>query len=241
MNEGSSDTAAATAQLAQLERFLGEDSGVEGRRLGAGYQATVDLYETPCGDVVVKRARGPGLWRRLGESRLRREHEIYELLNGIAGVPRCLGLLDGKHLVLEYIPGDSYRHKQYQLDDRDRFFDRLLTTIEAMHVAGVAHGDLKRKDNLLVGPDERPYLIDFGLAVMHTGTGRPFEKSFFDWIRQYDYNAWIKHKYQRRVDAISTEDERYYRPMRLERIARAIRVLWQKLTLRRFRMRNRVR
>ena len=27
-----------------------------------------------------------------------------------------------------------------------------------MHAAGVAHGDLKRKDNIIVGPGERPYL-----------------------------------------------------------------------------------
>ena len=37
--------------------------------------------------------------------------------------------------------------------DRERFFARLLDTVKAMHAAGVAHGDLKRK-----------YATAFGIA-----------------------------------------------------------------------------
>ena len=227
-------------QLQQIKAYLDAHPEVEGEALGAGYQATTELYRTPLGDFVIKRARGPFLWKRFGESGLRRERDIYERVRSVTGIPRCIGLLDSKHLVLEHIPGDSYRRRQYELEDRPRFFDRLLKTIEDMHAAGVAHGDLKRKDNLLVGPDERPYLIDFGLAFA-TGSGRFFEKSFFEWVKQYDYNAWIKHKYQRSVEDISADDAKYYRPMKVELMARAIRLVWQKLTFRRYRTRNRVR
>ncbi len=233
-------TSSDSIQLEKIKVYLDDHPEVEGVALGAGYQATAELYRTPLGDFVVKRARGPFFWRRFGESGLRRERDIYERVRTVTGIPRCIGLLDSKHLVLEHIPGDSYRNRQYELQDRDRFFERLLTTIEDMHAAGVAHGDLKRKDNLLVGPDERPFLIDFGLAFA-TDSGIPFEKSFFEWVKQYDYNAWIKHKYQRRVEDISTDDAKYYRPMRLESLARGIRLLWQKLTFRRYRTRNRIR
>jgi len=225
--------------LDRLRNYLAENPAVRGSRLGAGYQAWVELFETPFGNYVVKRAHGPFFWRRLGVRALRRERDIYERLRDVQGVPRCFGLLDEKHLVLEHVPGDSFRRRQHELLDRSRFFVRLLDTLKSMHAAGVAHGDLKRKDNLLVGPDERPYLIDFGLAYTSSDRTRRFDRVLFDWVKQYDYNAWIKHKYQRRVDSITPDDARYYRPMKLERLARTIRLVWQKLTFRRYRTRHR--
>jgi serine/threonine protein kinase len=148
-------------------------------------------------------------------------------------------MLNGKELVLEYINGDSYRHHQHELNDRDLFFARLLKTLQDIHAAGVAHGDLKRKDNLLVGPDERPFIIDFGLASIRHTPAKRLNRFYFDWKKKYDYNAWIKHKYQGRLELIAAEDLCYNRPMKLEQIARGIRVVWQKITLRRFRTRHR--
>ena len=240
MTDSTAKTSSDSNQLESIKAYLDDHPEIEGVPLGAGYQGTADLYRTPLGDFVIKRARGPFFWRHLGERGLRRERDIYERVRAVVGIPRCIGLLDSKHLVLEHIPGESYRKRQYELIDRERFFERLFTSIEDLHAAGVAHGDLKRKDNLLVGPDERPFLIDFGLAFA-TDSGRLFEKRAFEWVKQYDYNAWIKHKYQGRIDDISPEDAKYYRPMKLELIARGIRRLWQKLTFRRYRKRNRVR
>ena len=119
------------------------------------------------------------------------------------------------------------------------FFTRLLETLKEMHAAGVAHGDLKRKDNFLVGPDERPFLVDFGLACALDESGQRLNRLLFEWEKQYDYNAWIKHKYHRRVDAIVPEDRQFYQPQKLDQFARGVRVLWQKITLRRLRRRTR--
>ncbi len=240
VKSGDAEHSSSFSQLDQLRTYLAENPDLSGSPLGAGYQASVELYETPLGNFVVKRARGPFFWRRLGETALRREREIYARLRDVQGVPECLGMLDDKHLVLEHVPGDSYRQRQHELRNRDLFFLRLLETLKDIHAAGIAHGDLKRKDNLLVGPDERPFLIDFGLACVRSESGPRLEKLFFEWVKQYDYNAWIKHKYKRRVDAIAPEDARYYRPMKLELVARGIRTLWQKITLRRFRTRHRL-
>ena len=239
VNANDEERSSDPVRLDQLKTYISDETDVSGSRLGAGYQATVKLYETPLGNYVVKTARGPFFWRRLGELSLRREHAIYERLRDVQGIPYCLGLLDNKHLVLEHIPGDSYRQLQNMLDNRVLFFERFLKTIKDMHAAGVAHGDLKRKDNFLVGPDERPFVIDFGLARIRPDPGRRMGRMLFEWVKQYDYNAWIKHKYLRRVDNIAPEDTGYYRPMKLERIARSIRVFWQKITLRRFRTRHR--
>ena len=203
--------------------------------LGSGYQASIYLYRGPAGEFVIKEALGSMLRRRFSEASIRREEQVYRRLSGVPGIPRCFGLLDGKFLVLEYIPGDSYRKLEHRLGDRERFFANLLVTLNGMHEAGVAHGDLKRKDNILVGPDHEPYVIDFGIAIV-ADDRRGF---VFDSIRQADRNAWIKHKYQGRTENLSAEDREIYKPMVLETVARAIRVFWQKLTLRRWRKRNR--
>jgi len=239
VNTGGTERLRDSVQLDQLKIYLTELPDVTGLRLGAGYQASVELFKTPLGNYAVKKARGPFFWRRLGEISIRREHKIYERLQAVQGVPRCLGLLDNRHLVLEHISGDSYRERQHVLENRELFFARLLKTLKDMHACGVAHGDLKRKDNFLVGPEERPFVIDFGLACVLRKSAQPMNKFLFEWAKQYDYNAWIKHKYQRRVDAIAPDDIELYRPMRLEKIARSIRVLWQKVTLRRLRRRHR--
>ena len=207
-----------------------------GERLGAGYQAIVELYRSPYGDVVIKSAHERSLLGLVGRHALEREHRVYSRLAGVPGVPRCHGLLDGRHLVLEHVAGPPLRAHEARLRDHEAFFAALLESILAMHAAGVAHGDLKRKDNIVVGPDERPYIIDFGIARLAEaapeGRGRVFE-----WVRQMDYNAWIKLKYRRRMSDLSPEDAARYRPLVLERVARWIRIPWQKLTFRRPRKR----
>ena len=203
----------------------------------SGYQASIYRYSSPDGEFVIKEALGSFLRRKFSEASVRREAEVYARLRNVPGIPRCFGLLDNRYLVLEYVPGDSYRRLEHEIQNRDRFFSRLLDTLNGMHEAGVAHGDLKRKDNILVGPEEQPFVIDFGIAIL-AGNRRGF---LFETIKQADRNAWIKHKYQGRERALSAEDREIYRPMILESAARAIRVAWQRLTLRRWRKRNRIR
>ena len=217
-----------------------------GRKLGSGYQASAHLYKTSAGDVVVKQPHRGGPLGALWRSLLRREQAVYERLDGIAGIPRSFGLV-GDGLALEYVAGPSLREHEARLEDREAFFARLLTTIEAMHAAGVAHGDLKRKDNIIVASGERPYLIDFGIAVRRSGRNGWFNRLVFEHIEQMDLNAWVKLKYGRRIDpeterdVLSAEDAAMYRPLLIERLARAVRVPWQAITLRRPRQRWRAR
>jgi predicted Ser/Thr protein kinase len=238
--DGPRESSQLTAELAAAI------AGGTGRKLGSGYQASVHLYRTSAGDVVVKQPHRGLLgfvWRWL----LRREHAVYEQLAGIAGIPRPFGLVGGELLALEFIAGPSLREHEQRLADREAFFARLLTTLEAMHAAGVAHGDTKRKDNIIVGAGEHPYLIDFGIAVRRSAKSRAFNRLVFERLRQMDLNAWVKLKYGRRIDpeterdVLSPEDAALYRPLAVERLARALRVIWQKLTLRRPRQRWRAR
>jgi predicted Ser/Thr protein kinase len=212
-----------------------------GELLGSGYQATAHLYRGPYGDVVVKSPHARGLLGRIGKRALAREHRVYSCLAGVRGVPRCYGFIDDTHLVLEHIAGPSLRTHADELEDRERFFAELLESIDAMHAAGVAHGDLKRKNNVVVGPGEHPYIIDFGIARLRKPGGDGQGGPVFEWVKQMDYNAWAKLKYRGRLAELSPVDAARYRPLLLERIARWIRVPWQTLTLRRPRQRWRAR
>ena len=235
----------ADARLAaELGAAIAAGRGVP---LGSGYQASVRLYETSAGAIVVKQPHGggplAGLWRAL----LRREQAVYSRLRGIAGIPRSFGLVGGECLALEYIPGPSLREHEPHVANREAFFAKLRETVDAMHAAGVAHGDLKRKANIVVAAGEQPYLIDFGIALRRSATSAVWNRLVFARLVQMDRNAWVKLKYGRRIDpaaepgVLSAEDAAIYRPLWLERAARAVRVPWQAITLRRPRQRWRAR
>ncbi len=234
----SGETAAEGTAAEKLERFEAwlaaapPDAGVP---LGKGYQAATVLYESPYGNFVVKKACGVGPWRAFGEAAIRREYGVYSIIDGVAGVPRCLGLIDNRTLVLEHIEGTTFRRGEVQLDDWEGFFVKLLDTLRSIHALGVAHGDLKRKDNLLIGPDERPYIVDFGVASIEKRATMPWSNAIYRWMHQYDYNAWVKLKNRGQLDNLSAEDAALYKPTATERVARTIRTIWQKLTLRRLR------
>jgi serine/threonine protein kinase len=116
---------------------------------------------------------------------------------------------------------------------REHFFVALLALIRAVHRAGVAHADLKRKDNILVRAGGEPVLIDFGSALMD-GQGR-VRRWLFRLACRTDLNAWIKLKYQRRYGQIALADRAYYQPTWPERTARVVREGWRRLTARRWR------
>lgn len=215
------------------EQLAHEIAASSGTPLGAGYQATISLHDTPHGRVVVKTARS----RIFGRSGILRESEVYQRLAGTTGIPRLLGMLGDSALVLEYVEGDSLRKLDPMLRDREAFFAQMLTTIDAMHAAGVAHCDLKRKDNTLVGPDQAPYLIDFGVACILRSRDGAAKRAWFRMMCQMDFNAWVKLRFGRDPSDLPAEVAARYRPLLLEKIARWIRIPWQKLTLRRVRRR----
>ena len=130
-------------------------------------------------------------WRYL----LRREHRAYARLEGVAGVPRCYGLVDGRFLVLERVSGTPFR--EAVLDGDDAFFSELLALIERLHARGVVHGDLKKKENLLVGESGAPIALDFATAMVRRSGFAPLNHFMWRTLRQFDFNAWLKHKYRR--------------------------------------------
>ena len=208
---------------ADILACLRDSERIEGR----GYQGSI--YTGCVGDqkILVKSATGTGIRMWLNRWMLRREHDIYRRLAGISGIPRCYGLFLGHHLALEYL--DARTIRQASISDRDSFFVEMLAIIESIHERGVAHGDLKRKDNILVTRDSRPYLVDFGVSVFRKPGFHPLNRFRHGFSHQHDYNAWLKHKYNRNYDDMSPEDARYFRSLWIERASRRIKRAWNKI------------
>jgi predicted Ser/Thr protein kinase len=189
--------------------------------LARSNQGTVLLFEGDGLKLVVKSAMGRGALRKARQATLEREYAAYQRLEGVTGVPACHGFLGGRYLVLEFIEGVPYREATWE--DRDAWFTALLEVIRAFHSRGVSHGDLKSKANLMVGADQKPYVIDFGTTFLFKEGFHPVNNRLFEFGKRMDINAWVKHKYHGRYMDASEEDRELLRYSKLEYVIRRLR------------------
>jgi len=107
----------------------------------------------------------PGAWvgRWLG----RREFQFLRRLADTNFVPRVLGAVyvDGRiasnAVARVFIAGHPLGAAERVSDE---FFAQLSAALEAVHAHDVAYVDLHKRENVLVGEDGRPYLIDFQVS-----------------------------------------------------------------------------
>jgi serine/threonine protein kinase len=71
------------------------------------------------------------------------------------------------YLVMEYVPGgtlaDRLRSRSREDWDPETVFRELTSALAHVHAAGIIHRDIK-PGNVLIGPDKRTRLTDFGVA-----------------------------------------------------------------------------
>jgi hypothetical protein len=80
---------------------------------------------------------------------------------------------DRYYLVMEYVAGDTLdkiidTERRLPLDRATKFIREIASGLAAAHRAGIIHRDVK-PGNVIVSPDGKPHLTDFGLA-RHTET-----------------------------------------------------------------------
>ncbi len=201
--------------------------------LAAGYQGKTLLYQENGHKLVIKVALGNFLSRSINLALLRHEYLVYQKLQGMDTVPACYGMAKEKYLVIEYIKGTTIR--QNRPEKKSEFYVKLLYAIKEMHRRGVAHNDLKRKENLLVTHDENPKIIDFGVAVIKKGGLHWFNHYLFNLVSQFDYNAWCRHKYDKQMDELSEEDEKYHNKTFIEVYSKKIKRFYKDRVLGLFR------
>jgi predicted Ser/Thr protein kinase len=222
-----------------LRQFLADDRQLDAALLSSGYQGVAYLYDQDGYKLVVKEAAGGAFTGWFHQLMLRREARVYVLLADVEGVPHSPGFLDDTWLVLDFVDARSLKEERRALQNPEGFYDRLREIISAIHKAGVGHGDLKRKDNVLVDKLEQPHVIDFGAAVIRDGN--LLDRLLFPLFVRFDRNAWIKAKYRFDTDTITEQDQGWYQPTWIEDVFRQVRRFWRKVTFRQARKRRRKR
>lgn len=134
--------------------------------------AATGLYEGPSGRVILKLGRVAGLFglpmRWLGRWLTARERAIYQAVDDLPGVPRCLGGWGETGLVHAYVEGHPLqRHERVDED----FFPRLERLVAGIHRRHIAYVDLEKRENILVDSLGRPWLIDFQISWRWPGGG----------------------------------------------------------------------
>ncbi len=211
-----------------LKQWIEDSLSTQTNILATGYQGKTLLYDQDGQKYVIKVPHGRGLVRYFHTRMLRHENDVYRKLEGFTGAPTCYGLVDNQYLVLEFIEGRTIRYKR-PLDENE-FNTKLLDYIKTMHKLNVAHMDLKRKENLLVRTDDSPCILDFGAAVIRKEEGNhPLNNYHFNLAKQFDYNAWIKHKYYSRMDEISWQDRKLYKVTWVELVSSKIKKMFTRL------------
>ncbi len=185
--------------------------------------AATGLYKGAEGLAVLKLGRASDLWllptRWIGRFLGDREAWMYQRLEDLPGVPRFLGRVGRNGLMHAFVPGHPLGR-----DERvsDAFFDQLAALLSAIHARNVAYVDLNKRQNILVGDDGRPYLIDFQISLFMPVGGSPLGRLGRWLLRRFQQADWyhtLKHKRRLRPDLL-TDAER----ARVERLSFWIRL-----------------
>lgn len=170
--------------------------------------AVTGLYAGPEGKVILKlgRQRGflglPMQW--IGAFLARHEAKLYRLSVALEGVPRFFGLWGPTGIVHEYVEGRPMA-KGDQLDDA--FFPRLSEMLDTLHERKIAYVDLEKRENILLGEDGKPYLIDFQISwyLAPTRGGQTWPaRLILKVLQQSDRYHLLKHWRRARPDQLAT-------------------------------------
>ncbi len=185
--------------------------------------AATGLYRGPAGLAVLKVGRiNPAFsvpldW--IGRVLAGREVHHYRVAEGLPGVPRLIGRVGPTGLLHAFVPGHPLGRREAV---SDTFFDELRGLLDALHARDMAYVDLNKRQNILVGDDGRPYLIDFQISLHVPRRGWRGAR-LAQWVlrRFQDADTYhlLKHKRRLRPDLL-TEVERE----RVERIGFWIRL-----------------
>ena len=178
-----------------LLRALGDDDPPEQVTVrGAIYQraeilkhdswAATAIYRSEADERIIckfNRTAGvfglPLAW--IGRTLAAREACFLRQLADVENIPNDLGQVSSDGRLLPnaiarcYIEGAPMRVKQ-QIDPR--IFDELFELLQTMHKRNIAYVDLHKLENIIIGHDDHPYLIDFqvcfGLSSRWPGNGK---------------------------------------------------------------------
>lgn len=209
-------------------RALGADDlpavlDIEGRQLHLNktfkhdFFAVTGLYLGEADKVVLKVGRRatlfglPMSWT--GRFLANHEARLFHLMRGIPGVPAFRGWFGPTGILHDYVEGRPLQKEDTVSDD---FFPKLSALIDAVHARGAAYVDLEKRENILLGDDGLPHLIDFQISwfvpANRGGEVWPF-RMIRDILQASDKYHLIKHWRRLRPDQLAgSQIDGSYRP-----------------------------
>lgn len=127
--------------------------------------AATGLYESGNEKAVLKIGRRapilffPMSW--IGRFLANREARFLSITQHLEGIPKFLGIWERTGIIHEFVEG---RPLQKSDDLPDEFFPQLERLIGELHKLNIAYIDLEKRENVLRGDDDRPWLFDFQIA-----------------------------------------------------------------------------
>ena len=141
----------------------------------------------------------------MGRWLCRRELRFYSRLSDLPNVPAVLGRVGVTGFVHAFAPGQPLSR---QRPVPDGFFDKLLDLMHELHARGIAYVDANKPENILLGDDGLPHLIDFQISWdLHELGNNRLTRWFLRRLKRADIYHVLKHKKRMRPDELS-EDER---------------------------------
>jgi serine/threonine protein kinase len=172
--------------------------------------AATGLYQGPNGLAVLKLGRQGDLFgfplRWIGRFLAAREARLYRLVNDLPGVPRFIGTVGDTGLLHAYVPGHPLGRNEVV---NDEFFNALQHLLAALHARHIAYVDLNKRQNILMGDDGRPHLIDFQISLRLSPAGWR-RLAPLRWLlarfQHADCYHCLKHKRRLRPDLLTPEE-----------------------------------
>jgi RIO-like serine/threonine protein kinase len=160
----------------------------------------------------------------IGRFLVRRECRAYRQLDRIRGVPAFLGIREGLAVFLEEIKGNDLGNIAHGSKLPDDFFRELSDLVDRVHNRGLAHCDLKRAPNTILGNDGKPYIVDWSASISEKEFKLfPLNLIYKRFIKD-DKNAIIKLMLKFRPEDVTPEQrEQYLHRSRIEKCIRSFR------------------
>src|SRR5208282_4148445 len=143
---------------------------IVGKRLGAGGMGQVYVAEDPTLKrlVAIKRAAPRSRSDPADRKRFLKEAQRASALNhpNLGGVYDVVEHAGELWLVMEYVEGETLRHRLSQPISTEEFFSiatQCCEGLQAAHEKGIIHGDIK-PENIMLTPGNRVKILDFGVA-----------------------------------------------------------------------------
>ncbi len=140
----------------------------------------------------------------LGRMVARHEMAVFQKLQGVRGIPEFLGGYGPTGYMHAFVPGMDLC-PECQPDGE--FFQRLQELLVAIHARGVAYVDTNKRENILYGDDQQPWLIDFQISFHCGGAWNNIvTRGILRRLQREDWYHFYKHKTRLAPQVCTPED-----------------------------------